>query len=121
VSEPARDELVAPGQRLADAGREGFRVLRIDPDGGITCRLVQRGMRGDDAGHSARHRLDDRDAEPLEARRIDERRRAAIELREPLVLDVAEVGRREEPQVRVEQGPRRAQGVQVSSVAVVKT
>ena len=48
------------------------------------------GMRGRDDRDAGGHRLDDRDPEPLEPRRVDERRRAAVEPRELVVVDVAE-------------------------------
>ena len=79
VGEAARDELLPPPQRLLQPGGDRVGAVRVGPHGGLAGRLVQRRVRRGDHGHAARHRLDDRDPEPLEARRVDERRRPAVE------------------------------------------
>src|SRR5919204_2513721 len=89
VPEPAANELVAARQRLVNPGGNALSALRVYPHGCVAGRLVERRMRRHDAGHAARHRLDDRDAEALEPRRVDERGGAAVERSELVVADVA--------------------------------
>ena len=78
------------GERLLERVGEGLGVVRVGPQGGLAARLVQRRMRGDHRRDAARERLDDRDPEALEARRVGEGRRAAVEPGELLVGDEAE-------------------------------
>src|SRR2546428_782437 len=90
VREAALDELRALAQRPLDPRGDRLRRLRVDPHGCVAAGLVERRVRGDDARRPARHRLQHRHAEALEARRVDEDVRAAIEPRELLVGDEAE-------------------------------
>ena len=77
-------------ERLLERIGEVLRVVRIGAQGDVAARLVQRRMRRDHRGNAARQRLDDRDPEALEARRVGEGRRAAVEPRELVVGDEAE-------------------------------
>src|SRR5262245_37241643 len=82
LESPAR-ELLAARERLFDPGADRLRALGIDADGGVTARLVERGVTRDDARRAARHCLDHRHPEALEAGGIDEHARAAVQGREP--------------------------------------
>src|SRR5919204_998830 len=113
MRKPAGYELVAPRQRFANARGDRVRVLGIDAHCGIAACFVQRGMSGDDAGHTAGHRLDHRHPEPLEARGIDEDRGATVERRQPLRGDVAEIAEREEVELARERLERGANGVEI--------
>src|SRR5437763_16994033 len=66
-------------------------------------------MRRDDAWHAARHRLDDRNPEALEPRRVDEDRGPPVERRQARMRGVAELAERHELQAAVELGPGAAQ------------
>src|SRR5216684_8245473 len=89
VSKAARDELLALGEGAADRLGKRLRALRIGANRRVPTGLVQRGVGGDHAGNAARHRLDDRDPEALESRRIREDLRTTIESGKLLVGDVA--------------------------------
>ena len=88
--EPERDEALPVGKRALDARGEGGRILGIGAQRGVAGRLVERGVRRDYDRDAARHRLDHRDAEALEARRVRDDGRATIETRELGVGDIAE-------------------------------
>src|SRR5581483_1982241 len=90
VGEAAPDEVVPAAPGFLDRTRERVGIVRVGAERGVAARLVERAVRGRDDGHAARHRLDDRHAEALEARRVDEDLGSPVELREPVVLDVAE-------------------------------
>ena len=90
MRQPARDEPVAAAQRLLDGGPDRLRVVRVGTHGGVAGGLVHRRVGGGDDRHASRHRLDDRNAEALETRRVDERGGAPVEARELVVVDVAE-------------------------------
>ena len=83
-SSPAADEPVAVLERAPD-GRAEVAVLGVD--GRVAGHLAQRRLGGGDDGRAARHRLEHGQAEPLEARRQDERGRAAVELGELLPVE----------------------------------
>ncbi len=101
-------------------------VVRIHPHRGVAARLVEGLVGRGDHRDAAGHRLDDRDAEPLEPRRVGEDRRAAHERGRLRVGDEAELqdrrivqqrrvapaGRAREPRARARRGaaamPRRA-------------
>ena len=85
-----RDELVPPRERLSDRVGDRLRVAGIGADGRVAARLVQRLVRGRRHRDAARHRLEHGNPEALEARRVDEDRRAAVEARELAIVDVAE-------------------------------
>ena len=89
VLEPARRARRALA-RLVDPAPDVGRILRIDAHGGVSCGLVQRRMVRADDRRPARHRLDDRHPEPLEARREDEHGRTAVEARQLVVRDVVD-------------------------------
>src|SRR5947209_7270243 len=78
VREPAASELVPVGERALDRSGDRLRALRIDADGGVAGRLVERRVRRGDDGDARRHRLDDRHPEALEPGWVDEGGRAAI-------------------------------------------
>ena len=129
MGEAERDELVASGDGLPDPRGDRLDVERVDPHRRVTTGFVERGMRRGDDGRAARHRLDDRHAEPLVERGIDEHRRSTVEPRDLVVGDVAEapdarVGeigplapalapREHEPELPVEEPPRLDQAGEV--------
>ena len=84
------DETVAIGDGMLDRRGERGRILGVGPQGGDTARLVEGLVRRSDDGRSARHRLDDRDPEALEPRRVRDDRRSAIQTGELGVRDVPE-------------------------------
>src|SRR5262249_53255545 len=90
VRDPARDELLAVGQRLLDARGDRLGAVLVDADGGVAARLVERGVRRDDARDAARHCLDHRDAEAFESGGVDEDVSAAVEARELVVGHIPE-------------------------------
>ncbi len=77
-------------ERLADRRRERLGALRVGAHGSVAAGLVHRRVRRGDDRCARGHRLGDRHAEALEARRIDDRGGAAVEPRELLVGDAAE-------------------------------
>src|SRR5947207_156148 len=89
--EAARDELVATSECLLDAGGDRARALRVDTDGGVPARLVERRVLGHDARRPRSHRLDHRNTEALEARGIDERARAAVEAGQAVLVEMGGV------------------------------
>ncbi len=89
-SSPARDELLAPADRLLDSRRDRLGRIGVDPDGRAAARVVQRRVRRDDRRRAARHRLDDGDSEALEPGREDEGLGAAVEPGQLLVRHVSE-------------------------------
>ena len=86
----APHEIVAHGECALDAGGDLLGLSGARPNRRVAAGLVERSVGGATHGDPARHRLHDRDAETLEARRIDEDVGAAVEARELLVGDVAE-------------------------------
>ena len=83
-------ELVAAGERVADRGGDRLGALGVGADGRVAAGLVHRRVRRRDDRRARGHRLRDRHPEPLEPRRVDDRRRAAVEPRELLVGDAPE-------------------------------
>src|SRR5919106_1402968 len=88
--ESERHELVAARLRLRDPGGDRGGIERVDEHRGtaghLLCRAPARGHRG----RSARHRLENRDAEPLVERRKNEAARPSVERRELGVRDLAD-------------------------------
>jgi hypothetical protein len=90
VLETARRQSFALRERASDAVRDRSRILWICTYGSVPACLVERRMaRGDDRG-SAGHRLDHRDPEALEPRRVDDDSRTSVEPRQLLVGDTPE-------------------------------
>ncbi len=79
MGEPSRDELIAIGKRAANPVGELLGTLGIGAHGRVAAGLIQGLVRRDDARHATGHRLDHRDAEALEARRVHEDGRAAVQ------------------------------------------
>ena len=93
-------------KRLADRAAIASGALGVRAHRRLAARLVERRVRRRDDRRAARHRLDDRHAEPLEPRRVDDGRRAAVEARELVVGDAAEPdhARHVEPRLRAPSG-----------------
>ena len=115
VLEPARDELVAFVARALDRRRDRVDVVRVRAHRGVAGGLVERRMRRDDARRAARHRLEHRDPEALEARRVDERRRAAVESRELVVGRDSRARSRRGPRASTPPQPARADDAQLDA------
>src|SRR5262245_46435753 len=92
VREPACNELVALEERTLDAVSDRLGAVRIHAHSRIAGGFVKRGVRRDDARNAGSHCLDDRNAEPFEARGIDEDLRPAVEVRKLVVRKEAEPG-----------------------------
>ncbi len=89
-AQPGVAQPVALGQRTPDPVAE---LALGDDDRGVAGDLQQGRLVDGDDRRAARHRLEHRQTEPLVLRRLDETRRAAVELDEIVLLDVAaEVG-----------------------------
>ena len=84
--DPGGGEPLALGERPPRGGAE---VAVLGVDGRAVRDLAQRRLGRGDHRRAARHRLEHRQPEPLEARRQHERRRAAVELGQLLLGDVA--------------------------------
>ena len=90
MREAARDELVPPIERDLDCRGDRGRALGIGAHSGVAAGLVHRLVRRADDRRAARHRLDHRQPEALEARRVGEHRGAAVQARQLVVVHVAE-------------------------------
>src|SRR6186997_2383264 len=87
VLEALRDEALPLVECLPDAFGNRLGALGIEADRCVAGGFVQRRMRRGGDRRPARHCLDDRDAESLEERRVDECARAAVESRKLGVRD----------------------------------
>ena len=79
-------QLVTLGDRTAHAVDK---VRLIHEDGGVTADFAQRGLVEGDHRRATRHRLEHREPEAFEVRRLHQAGRAAVELGELLLGDVA--------------------------------
>jgi hypothetical protein len=86
----ARDEVIPPIERDPDCSGKRSRVLRIGPHSGVAAGFVHRLVRRADDRGAARHRLDHRQPEALEARRVGEHRGSAVQARKLVVVHVPE-------------------------------
>ena len=84
--EPRRDEALTLAERAADpVGQPGL----LDEDRGVPRDFAKRRVRHRDDRSPGRHGLEDGEPEALVPARLDETRGAAIEIGEPLRIDVA--------------------------------
>ena len=85
-----RAQAVGVAERGGDRAGDRGGVAGVEADGGVAGDLAQhRQVRAGDR-HAARHRLEHRQAEALEARRGDHERRGGVERLEPVRVDGAE-------------------------------
>ena len=90
MGETARAELVAAPEGVLDRRGDRLRAIGIGAHRRVAARLVHRLVRRADDRCAAGHRLDHRQPEALEPRRVDERGGAAVEPCELVVVDIAE-------------------------------
>ncbi len=90
MRDPERDQPLALGDRPLDRGRDRSGIVGVGAHRDIARRLVHRRVRRRHDRRPARHRLDDRHPEALEARRVDGDGGAAVEAGQLLVGDEAE-------------------------------
>ena len=88
--ETESDKTLSLRDGTLDRSGECCRIFGVRAESSRTARLVERRMRRRDDRRATRHRLHDRDPEPLEPRRVGDDGGPAVQPRELLVRDEPE-------------------------------